>query len=345
MGGAPVMSCMPRVSPAPLFTAAPTNKNKKNKMVTREVSLYLKYPGSKDALQRVQHSVLECVIEFKTGKEEVLLTTAPKELKSEYRIKGSVCLVDDELIVQFVPKNIGLYTARIFGDTRELCRPVAFLVDHNCDIEGTSYYHPVKPTSSYVRRSPAFNSSTQQHHYSAFEGVKMRGDPRGKQRPGSGQPRPPVSPLPGQQHQVHPEVFNEGHALVRGFTSDPSLSSPEALTTLSQADYQDFSPGLTADPYRSGNMGGKRMSYASGAESRPTSMIMSADQTAQFAGDLFTTVPNKKSFDHLHAEKQTGVPSYGARRNVLAFSHSSVVTPETFKNISTATGRRKSKKR
>ena len=329
-----------------------TSKHTELKMVTREVSLYLKYPASKDTLQRVQNSLLECVIEFKTGKEAVLLTTAPKELKSEYRIKGSVCLVDDELIVQFVPKNVGLYTVRIFSDTRELCRPVAFLIDHNCDAEGTSYYHPVKPTSSYVRRSPALStaSDTMQQH---FEGVKLRhpiprrsGGQAEQRSPESlGQPRPPsLSPFREVQ-QVHPEAFNGGHQLVKGFTSDPSLGSPETHPSLAaQTNYQEFSPEISPSDHTvqgmvRSNMQGNRLSYVSGIASRPTS---TADDSAQFSGDLLSTVPDRKSFDHLYVEKQTGAPSYGVRRNVLDFSHNTVITPETFKTMAS---RKKAKKR
>ena len=353
-------------------------------MVTREVSLYLKYPASKDTLQRVQNSTLECVIEFKTGKEAVLLTTAPKELKSEYRIKGSVCLVEDELIVQFKPKNTGLYTVRIFSDTRELCRPVAFLIDHNCDAEGTSYYHPVKPTASYVRRSPALSTSSveqQQPRYSAFEGVKLRRAPDPQQRGPSpsasgggggqtpseqqspeshlGQPRPPpLSPF-SEVQQVHPESFNAGHQLVKGFTSDPSLGppgSPEPHTSMTQAaGYQGFqspeiSPTSDYNLQAAGmaQMGrsvpqGSRLSYMSAMGSRPPSM---AEDSAQFSGDLLSTVPGKKSFDHLHAEKQRGTtPSYGIRRNVFDFSHNTVITPETFKSMAAMGRRKKAKKR
>jgi hypothetical protein len=342
-------------------------------MVTREVSLYLKYPASKDTLQRVQNSTLECVIEFKTGKEAVLLTTAPKVLKSEYRIKGSVCLVEDELIVQFKPKNTGLYTVRIFSDTRELCRPVAFLIDHNCDAEGTSYYHPVKPTASYVRRSPALSTSSaeQQPRYSAFEGVKLRRapDPQQRERPspsGGGQtpseqqspesldqPRPPPLSQFSEVQQVHSESFNAGHQLVKGFTSDPSLGPPEPHTSLTQAaDYQAFqSPGIspTSDyalqarmAQMGGNVQGNRLSYMSAMGSRPPS---TAEDSAQFSGDLFSTVPGKKSFDHLHAEKQRGTPSYGIRRNVFDFSHSTVITPEAFKTMAAMSSRKKTKKR
>ena len=342
-------------------------------MVTREVSLYLKYPASKDTLQRVQNSTLECVIEFKTGKEAVLLTTAPKALKSEYRLKGSVCMVDDELIVQFKPKNTGLYTVRIFSDTRELCRPVAFLIDLNCDVEGTSYYHPVKPTASYMRRSPAISisSAEEQPRYSAFEGVKLRRAADPQQRAsqisaGNGQmseqrspeslgqphPPPPLSPLSEVQEvqQVHPEEFNAGHQLVKGFTSDPSLGPPsrEPHTSLSQpADYQDFqSAGIspTSDyalqgmAQVGGNVQGNRLSYMSAMGTRPPS---TADDSAQFSGDLLSTVPDKISFDHLHTEKQRGAPSYGIRRNGLDFSHDLVITPETFKIM----GRRKKAKK
>lgn len=274
--------------------------------------------------------------------------------------------MEDELIVQFKPKNTGLYTVRIFSDTRELCRPVAFLIDHNCDAEGTSYYHPVKPTASYVRRSPALSttSAEQQPRRSAFEGVKPRraADPQRasggltseqQQSPESlGQPRPP-SPSPFSE--VHPEAFNAGHQLVKGFTSDPSLAgrSPEPHTSLAQAaEYQsgegiiwtsDHAVQQMAQRGIGGNVQGNRLSYISAMGSRPPS---TADDSAQFSSDLLSTLPDKKSFSHLYAEKQIGVPSYyGSRRNVLDFSHNTVITPETFKTMAAMGRRKKAKKR
>ena len=333
------------LSPTPClcFSAVRAHQEKRKiKMVTREVSLYLKYPGSPDALRRVQNSLLECVVEYKTGKEAVLLTTSPKELKSEYRLKGSVCLVDDELIVQFVPKNVGLHTVRIFSDTRELCRPVAFLVDQNCDVEATSYTHPLKPTSSYVRRSPALSVSSQQQRQSAFEDVQRQqyptasGTPDQQQSPESVQPRPPLSPFREAQN-VHHDAFDGGHNLMRGFTSDPTLSPPEVHPSPSKAEYP---PGFAAGMISGGNMHrNQRMSYISGTGSRPTSM---ADDSAHFSGDLHSSIPGKKSFDYLHREKRIGVLSYGVRRDPLAFSHNTVITPDTFKFMA---ARKKSKRR
>lgn len=333
--------------------------------MTREVTLYLKYPGSQDALRRVQNSLLECVIEFKTGKEAVLLTAAPKELKSEYRLKGSVCLVDDELIVQFLPKHSGLHTVRIFSDTRELCRPVAFLVDQNCEVEGTSYSRPVPPTSAYVRKSPALSTSAQQQQQhqreSAFEDVrKPHVDPRGNQTDQQSpeslpqQPHPPMSPF-REPSNVYPEAFDGGHNLMRGFTSDPTLGPGPAASAevhpvpvpALHPEYQYYSgttaPGFSpthgmpanAVPLRKP----RRVSYISGTGSRPTSM---AKDSGHFSGDLHSTVPEKKSFDYLYAEKQGGNQSYGFRRDPLAFSHDTVITPDTFKSLAT---RKKSKRK
>ena len=331
------------------------------KMVTREVPLYLKYPGTKDALRRVKNSHLECVVEFKTEKPAVLLTTSPKELKSKYRIRGSVCLVDDDLIVQFVPKNAGLYTVRIFSDTRELCLPLAFLVDENCEVEGTSYSHPVKPTASYVRRSPALSTSGQQPYLrSAFGDAQSHRESRGgysaEQSP-EREPMPRVQPRPPQssaspelRHTAHTEDTDGGQKpLARGFTSDPYMNPPEVhQSSLSQPEYQEYSPAHhttsgVAMRARNSAQGraGNRVSYISGVGSRRTSMV---DDDAHFSGDLHSTVPDKKTFDHLYDEKRRGATSFGARRDLLAFSHNTVVTPDAFKSMA-AMVRKKPKKR
>ena len=336
-------------SPTPLVFKLFASSCRESKMAAREISLYLKYPGSKEQIQRAQNSLLECVVEFKTGKEAVMLTTSPKELKSEYRIKGSVCLVEDELIVQFKPKNTGLYTVRIFSDTRELCLPVAILVDNNCDIEGTFYDRPVKPTAAYLRRSPALNAAAQQYRSSAFNGVETPtstspvrvGQAGVTPSPESVQPRPTFQEEP----HVHQEAFDGGHNLMRGFTSDPTLSPPDAHLSLSQPEYQGYSPvdsSAIPMPNVPGNVSMNRMSYISGVGSRPPSMVDDSHM-AQFSGDLHTTVPDKRSFDSLYAEKKySGAPSYGARRDPLSFSHNTIITPETLMSFSS---RKKSKKR
>lgn len=117
-------------------------------MASKEVSLFLRYPGPSHALQRLQHSFLECVVEYKVGSDTELRTRTPAELRSEYQLKGIATLVDDEIVVQFVPRHAGVHTVRIFADTRELCRPVAFMVTPNCEVETLRIDCPVKPTST-----------------------------------------------------------------------------------------------------------------------------------------------------------------------------------------------------
>lgn len=276
--------------------------------------------------------------------------------------------MDDELIVQFVPKNTGLYTVRIFSDTRELCLPLAFLVDENCDAEGTSYIHPVKPTASYVRRSPALSTSGQQQYLrSAFRDVQSHRESRGgnsaeqsPEREPIVQPRPPLVPrsqtCPPQSgaspelRQARTEDIDGGPTMATGFTSDPYLNPSEVQqTSLSQPEYyEEYSPTqhtTTGVPMRARNthsaQTGNRLSYISGVGSRRTSM---ADDDAHFSGDLHSTVPDKRTFDYLYDEKRRSTTSYGARRDPLAFGHNTVITPDTFKSMA-AMIRKKPKKR
>ena len=265
--------------------------------------------------------------------------------------------MDDDLIVQFVPKNTGLYTVRIFSDTRELCHPLAFLVDENCDVEGTSYSHPVKPTASYVRRSPALsNSGQQQYLRSAFRDAQSHRESRGgnsaEQSPEHApmaQPRPPQSSASPELRQAHTEDIDGGPKMATAFTSDPYLNrrSEVQQASLSQPEYEEYSPThhtTTEVPMRARNAQGQtgnRLSYISGVGSRRTSTV---DDDAHFSGDLHSTVPDKRTFNYLYDEKRRGATSYGARRDPLAFSHNSVITPDTFKSIA-AMVRKKPKKR
>lgn len=176
-------------------------------MASREVSLFLKYPGPSHVLQRLQHSFLECVVEYKSGSEGELQTLTPAELHSTYQLKGTATLVDDEIVVQFKPKHSGVHTVRIFADTRELCRPVAFIVTRGCEVESIPIDHPVKSTT-FAHPPPTLSEQQSE----AAE---------------STQPSYPSSMLRQRTSTVHPppeQREDREHHAMRGFTSDSSIA-------------------------------------------------------------------------------------------------------------------------
>ena len=176
-------------------------------MASRDVSLFLKYPGPSHVLQRLQHSFLECVVEYKSGSDGELQTLTPAELHSSYQLKGTATLVDDEIVVQFAPKHSGVHTVRIFADTRELCRPVAFIVTRGCEVESIPIDHPVKSTA-FVRHPPPFVEQQSE----AAESI---------------QPSYPTSLMQSSQQwpaaQLPQQREDREHPAMRGFTSDSSI--------------------------------------------------------------------------------------------------------------------------
>lgn len=238
--------------------------------------------------------------------------------------------------MQFVPKHAGLHTVRIFGDTRELCRPVAFIVNQNCEVESTPYDRPVKAASSFFYAS-AQDSPTQlplqqvggrppslgQGLASQRQSGVVPGIPQSQQQYSSVQSSPPVAP-----YEQNVDGFG------RGFTSDPSLSfqGPSSPQTSPQH-YGALSPPQTSPQHYGAPGNQQRYSYLSsrGLNSRPTSMSP-ADEAA-FAGDLFTTKPDQNTFNQLYTAKHAGQTVYGRRRPFMAVNHDSVVTPDTFRML------------
>lgn len=111
-------------------------------MAGREIALFLKCPGSV-AVQRLRHSFLECVIEYKTGSRLDLQTKTALELRTEFQLSGTASLVDDEIVVHFQSRCTGVHVARIFAHTRELCRPITFRVTENGTVESLPSNRPV----------------------------------------------------------------------------------------------------------------------------------------------------------------------------------------------------------
>ena len=265
----------------------------------REVSLFLKYPAPAHALQRLQDSYLECVFEYKTGSEEELQTKLPSQLFSQYQLKGTAMLADDEIFVEFTPKHSGVHVVRIFSDTRELCKPVPFVVNQRGQVVNIPPDRPVK------RPPPAPEYPQSPSHLPAptFYGVNNPRFP----------PSPPVTPAP--QSVVSDATSSpqnepyEGQGMpnrmsdhIRGFTSDPALAQ--------------HSP--------------QRASYLRGG-TRPPSM--NVEDAGVYAGDLFATRPDETTFDALYSSMREGEQAYGSRRGPLTIDYQSVVTPDTLRML------------
>ena len=272
-------------------------------MARREVTLFLKHPGPSHVLERLTHSFLECVVERKSATSTELQACSPTELRSEYQLKGTASVVDDEIVLQFVPKHAGIHTARIFADTREICRPVAFRVTRNCEVEGLALDRPVGSSHQHrpQQQVPQSPPPPPPRDYPAEHGAFEYASSLASAPPAMQQKHSPPQHYP-QQVQPHPQQHFAG-VPVRGFTSDSSLHvrQPESF---------------------------QRASYISSpGNSRPVSM-------AQDAGDLFSTVQDQSSFSQLHTQMKSGEPSYGAKKSGIAVDHASALTPEVFRVLS-----------
>ena len=267
-----------------------------------EVTLFLKFPRSGRALQRLQHSLLECVVEYKTGSDAELQTKLPTELFSQYQIKGTALLADDEILVEFTPKHSGVHSVRIFADTRELCKPVPFLVNQRGEAINIPPDRPFKKPPS----APESFQSPSNLPAPTYYGVNNPRFP----------PSPPRSPVPqsiASEAQTEPYPGLEmppDH--MRGFTSDPELM----MHGHGQEQRQSFAP--------------QRASYLSNAsgEARPRSMTAGA---GIYAGD---TRSDEMTFDDLFSSKKAGDRVYGFRRGPLTIDYRSAVTPDTLRMLS-----------
>ncbi len=243
------------------------------------------------------------------GSSNELQTIPPSQLRSAYQLKGTAALVDDELVIRFVPRNAGLHSVRIFGDTRELCRPIAFIVTQNNDVESTPYNQPVNATSSL------FQSSRQQN-----------------QPPRQSQPSyQPVMPSPPRQYSS-PEQYSPPTVSPR----DSMMSGPrdrdsfwQDFPTNPTAGHQAPVSPLSSPQHRvSGNMNRQSFVSSTPLAGRPVSMGPEAE--AAYAGDLFTSKPDQNTFSSLYIAKKGGQEVYGKRREFMAVDHTRAMTQDTF---------------
>lgn len=278
-------------------------------MTGREVSLCLKYPGPPHVLQRLQHSFLECVVEFKTGSESELQTKLPTELFSKYQLKGTVMVADDEIIIQFTPKHSGIHSARLFSDTREICRPVPFLVNGRGE---TVNIPPDRP----VHKPPAAER-TQGHHPSPpFYGLNNPRFP-----PAHSPPPQSVTSDATTAAQTEPFSGQDPDGILaeqmRGYTSDPEIPGPGYVAAR-----------LSLSPQRA-----SQFSRTSGG-TRPPTMHEDAATMGLIHEEVMPPRPQETYFGDLYSSKKSGGQIYGNRRGPLTIDYQSVVTTETLRMLS-----------
>ena len=273
----------------------------------REVTLCLKYPGPTQALERLQRSYFECVVEHKAGSETELQTKLPAELFSQYQLKGAATVADDEIVIQFTPRHAGVHCARLFADTREICRPVPFLVTQRGETVSL-------PSDRPVQRPPAASPAVE----SSPPGFYGLNNPRFPPAAAFVSPSPVPQSLTSDATtaaQTAPHPGGGGGALehARGYTSDPELAETEQQRRLS------FSRAPPLPPQRSSYV-------ATGGGSRPHSTAIPSDAVGMMQ-------QGAANFDELHSTKETGGRVFGARRGPLSIDYQSVVTAETLRML------------
>ncbi len=245
------------------------------------------------------------------GSVHELQTIPPSQLRSAYQLKGTAALIDDELVIRFVPKNVGLHSVRIFGDTRELCRPVAFVVTQNNDVESTPYDQPVRATSSLFQ---GFRQSQLPHQSQSSHQPSMPSPPHQYSSPEQYSP-PSVS-----QRDSMMSGPRDRDSFWQKFPADPTGGPRDSLSPVSSPQHR-----------ASNNL--QRQSFMSSTPlaGRPVSMGPEAEAT--YAGDLFTSKPDHNTFSALYVAKKGGQEVYGKRREFMAVDHTRAVTEDTFRML------------
>ena len=105
-------------------------------MSQKRVSLYLKVPKRPvNLLHQLENSILESMVEYKPIDPHTGSPLDESQGGASYQIKGTADVVDGELLIRFNARQAGLHTARIFANTKEVCRQVAFFVKPSGEVE------------------------------------------------------------------------------------------------------------------------------------------------------------------------------------------------------------------
>ena len=239
------------------------------------------------------------------GSSNELQTVPPSQLRSAYQLKGTAMLVDDELVIQFVPRNAGLHSVRIFSDTKELCRPIAFIINQNSDVESTPYDKPLKVNSSLFRSPPQSQPSYQ-----------------------TAMPSPPQQYSPPEQYSPPSVSQRESSVMTQIQDRDSFWQNYPADPT---AGFQAPVTHQTSPQHRvSGNM--TRQSFVSSTPLAGRPISVGPVDEAAYAGDLFTSKPDTNTFSSLHAAKKKG-QQVGAKNGFMSVDHTRMITQDTFRML------------
>ena len=230
-------------------------------MAGKQVCLCLKVPSKPPTLlHRLENSHLECLIEYKPIDPGVDLGRVRLfEIQSSYQIRSSVQIIEDELLVQFTARNVGVHTARIFSNTKEVCQAVAFFVKSSGDIENIDVRHSILPRISNKGTDSGLASGT-----STMRGVESQTTMPFQL------PSVPSSPVdhypPVKQQSSHPFSTETASGYPGDLFGRPSGATFDQLLTAKQT-------GRVVPGIKSSSRPGSLVHQDSSAEAMTTEML------------------------------------------------------------------------
>ncbi len=134
-------------------------------MSGKYVTVSLKVPSRPPTLLHIlENSLLEGIVDYKPLAAEVdPRAVRSREISTAYQLKADVSVIEDELQVRFVAKNLGLHVARIFANTKEVCHAITFNVTPSGEVEGLD----APPKKQGLDQIEARRSKYGVSHYSA----------------------------------------------------------------------------------------------------------------------------------------------------------------------------------
>lgn len=132
-------------------------------MSGKYVTLSLKVPTRPPTLLHIlENSLLEGVVDYKPLDPGVdPRAVRSRDIVSAYQLKADVSVIEDELQVQFIAKNIGLHVARVFANTKEVCHAISFNVAPSGEVQGLDAPPPKQGFQQVEIRRSKYHTSTQ----------------------------------------------------------------------------------------------------------------------------------------------------------------------------------------
>ncbi len=132
-------------------------------MSGKGITLSLKVPTRPPTLLHIlENSLLEGVVDYKPLDQGVdPRAVRSREVTSAYQLKADVSIIEDELQVHFIAKNVGLHVARIFANTKEVCHAISFNVAPSGQVCGLDALPPKQGFDQVDVRQSKYGGSTQ----------------------------------------------------------------------------------------------------------------------------------------------------------------------------------------